>query len=187
MNRFVSEKLPLSGLKILQRQKMNDERGFFCRIFCADELAESGWHKPIAQINHSYTRKKGVVRGLHFQRDPFMEMKLVSVVRGELWDVAIDFREDSKTYLKWHAEVLSAENNRAMLIPEGFAHGYQSLTDEVEILYCHSVAYNREAECGLNPTDAKLGIKWPLAISDLSEKDRNYPLIDEDFYGCSIK
>ena len=187
MSRFFSAELPISGLRILERQPMNDERGFFSRIFCADELATSGWHSPIVQINYSYTRKKGVVRGLHFQRSPHAEMKLVSVISGELWDVAVDLREDSKTYLQWHAEILSAENNRAMLIPEGFAHGYQSLTDVVEILYCHSAAYNPEAEYGLNPTDVKLGIDWPLTISDLSEKDRNYPSIDDEFLGFSIK
>jgi dTDP-4-dehydrorhamnose 3,5-epimerase len=186
MSRFVSSSLPLAGLRLLERQRMVDERGFLSRIFCADELAENGWHKPIVQINHSCTRKKGAVRGLHFQCPPHAEMKLVSVIRGELWDVAVDIREGSKTYLQWHAEILSAENNRAMLIPEGFAHGYQTMTADVEVLYCHSVAYNKEAELGLNPSDAKLDIKWPMAISELSLRDKNHPVIEDGFLGFSL-
>ena len=186
MRRFESASLPLAGLKLLERKRMGDERGFLSRIFCADELAENGWHKPIAQINHACTRKKGAVRGLHFQRPPHAEMKLVSVIRGELWDVAIDLREGSKTYLQWHAEILSSENNRAMLIPEGFAHGYQAMTADVEVLYCHSAAYNKESECGLNPSDVTLGIKWPVAISELSLRDRNHPLVEDGFVGLSL-
>jgi dTDP-4-dehydrorhamnose 3,5-epimerase len=174
------------GLKLLERRRIGDERGFVTRIFCAEELLECGWLKPIAQINHSCTHKKGTVRGLHFQYPPHTEMKLVSAIRGELWDVAVDLRVNSATYLQWHAETLSAENNRAMLIPEGFAHGFQTLTDEVEILYCHSAAYNKEAEGGLNPSDAKLGIKWPLAISEMSPRDQNQPFIDDDFAGHSL-
>jgi len=165
---------------------MGDERGFVSRIFCAEELAQFGWRKPIAQINHSRTHKKGTVRGLHFQYPPHAEMKLVSAIRGELWDVAVDLREGSATYLQWHAETLSAENNRAMLIPAGFAHGFQALTDEVEILYCHSVAYHKEAEGGLNPSDAKLDIKWPLAISAMSLRDQHHPFIDDKFSGLAL-
>ena len=165
---------------------MDDDRGFLSRIFCAEELAENGWNKPIAQINHSCTRKKGAVRGLHFQRPPHAEMKLVSVIRGELWDVAVDLRADSKTYLQWHAEILSAENNRAILIPEGFAHGYQTMTADVEVLYCHSAAYNKDSESGLNASDATLDIKWPMAISESSLKDRNHPLVEDGFVGLSL-
>jgi dTDP-4-dehydrorhamnose 3,5-epimerase len=186
MSRFVSTNLPLKGLKLLERRRIGDERGFVSRIFCADEFAEFGWFKPIAQINHSCTRKRGTVRGLHFQYQPYCEMKLVSVVRGELWDVAVDLRKDSATYLQWHAETLSADNNRAMLIPEGFAHGFQSLTDEVEILYCHSIAYNKAAEGGLNPSDTKLDIGWPLVISEISQRDQNHPFLDENFAGLSL-
>lgn len=186
MSRFVSTKLPLADLKLIERQRMVDERGFLSRLFCADELASNGWHKPIAQINHSYTQKRGVVRGLHFQCPPHAEMKLVNVLRGELWDVAVDLREGSATYLQWHAEILSAENGRAMLIPEGFAHGYQSMTDDVEILYCHSVAYNQESEGGLNPLGAQLNINWPMAISEVSLKDKNLPVLDDEFVGLSL-
>jgi dTDP-4-dehydrorhamnose 3,5-epimerase len=166
---------------------MGDDRGFLSRIFCAQELAPSGWDKPIAQINHTYTCTKGTVRGLHFQHQPYCEMKLVSVIRGEIWDVAVDLRKGSATFLQWHAEVLSAENGRAILIPEGFAHGFQSLTDDVELLYCHSVAYNPLAECGLHPSDTRLAIKWPLTISEISERDQNHSLIDRDFSGITAQ
>jgi len=187
MSRFVSANLPLEGLQLLERQRMGDERGFLSRLFCAQELAASGWHKPIAQISHTCTHQKGAVRGLHFQYPPHAEMKLVSVIRGQLWDVAVDLREGSSTYLQWHAEILSADNNLALLIPEGFAHGFQTLTEEVEILYCHSAAYNAEAEGGLNPLDATLDIKWPLAISQMSPRDNNHPFIDDEFTGLSLQ
>jgi dTDP-4-dehydrorhamnose 3,5-epimerase len=187
MSRFSSASLPLAGLKLVERQRLGDDRGFLSRMFCAEELAESGWQKPIAQISHTYTCQKGTVRGLHFQYYPHAEMKLVSVIRGELWDVAVDLREGSPTYLQWHGETLSAQNNRAMLIPEGFAHGFQAVTDDVEILYCHSAAYSEEAEGGLNPMDTKLNIKWPLPISRMSSRDQSHPFIDDEFTGLSLQ
>lgn len=186
MSRFTVTDLPLAGLKRVERQRLGDSRGFLSRIFCSDELSAAGWHKPIAQINHTYTAKQGTVRGMHFQRPPYAEMKLVSCIRGEVWDVAVDLREGSPTFLRWHAEQLSAENGRALLIPEGFAHGFQSLTDDVELLYCHSEAYAAHAEGGLNPTDPRLGIAWPLAIAELSARDAGHALIASDFEGVRI-
>ena len=186
MSRLASRALPLADLKLIERQRLVDDRGFLARIFCADDLAACGWNKPIMQINHTYTRTKGTVRGMHFQRRPCSEMKLVNVIRGEVWDVAVDLREGSATFLHWHAEKLSAENGRALLIPEGFAHGFQSLTDDVEMLYCHSAAYDPVAEGGLRPSDARLAIAWPLAISEMSSRDREQPLIDQDFKGISL-
>jgi dTDP-4-dehydrorhamnose 3,5-epimerase len=183
MSRFVATALPLSGLTLLERQVVGDQRGFLSRMFCAEELAASGWLKPIAQINHTYTRDKGTVRGLHFQREPFCEAKLVSVVRGEIWDVAVDLRNSSPTYLCWHAERLSAKNSRAMLIPEGFAHGFQSITDDVDMIYCHSTAYDPTSEDGLNPSDSRLAITWPLSISEISQRDQDLPHADDDFVG----
>ncbi|MEP4486867.1 MAG: dTDP-4-dehydrorhamnose 3,5-epimerase family protein [Halioglobus sp.] len=183
MSRFVSRSLPLEGLQLLERKKIADDRGFLSRLFCAEELAASGWHEPIAQISHTYTKQRGTVRGLHFQYPPHAEMKLVSVMRGQLWDVAVDLRQDSPTYLEWHAETLSADNNLALLIPEGFAHGFQAMTEDVEILYCHSAAHNAEAEGGLNPLDSAMDIRWPLAISQMSPRDKNHPVIDNEFTG----
>lgn len=186
MKRFAVTDLPLAGLKRVERQRLGDNRGFLARLFCAEELAEAGWTESIAQINHSYTAKRGTVRGLHFQLPPHAEMKLVSCIRGEVWDVAVDLRAGSPTFLHWHAEHLSADNGRALLIPEGLAHGFQALTDDVELLYCHSRPYAAHAEGGLNPTDPRLGIPWPLAVSHLSARDQAHPLIDADFKGIVL-
>lgn len=183
MNRFTVIDLPLPGLKLIERQRVGDSRGFLSRLFCAEELADAGWVKPVAQINHTYTALRGTLRGMHFQRPPHAEMKLVSCLRGEVWDVAVDVRADSPTFLQWHAERLSADNGQAMLIPEGFAHGFQTLTDDVELLYCHSAAYSHDAEAGLNPRDARLAIAWPLPITELSARDAAHPLIGTGFEG----
>ena len=183
MSRFTITDLPMAGLKRVQRQRLGDSRGFLARLFCADELAAAGWTQPIVQINHTFTAKQGTVRGMHFQRPPHAEMKLVSCIRGEVWDVAVDLRVGSPTYLHWHAERLSAQNGCALLIPEGFAHGFQALTDDVELLYCHSAAYAAQAEGGLNPNDPRLGIAWPLAIAELSARDAGHALITSDFEG----
>ncbi|MDM7947594.1 MAG: dTDP-4-dehydrorhamnose 3,5-epimerase [Oceanibaculum nanhaiense] len=186
MGRFTVHDLPLAGLKLVERQRLGDHRGFLARLFCAEELAEAGWLSPIAQINHTMTAHKGTVRGLHFQHPPQAERKLVSCIRGEVWDVAVDLRADSPSFLAWHAERLSAENGRALLIPEGFAHGFQALTDEAELLYCHSAAYAPGAEAGLNPVDPVLAIAWPLEIAEMSERDRAHPLIGTGFVGVRL-
>lgn len=183
MSRFTITDLPLPGLKLVERQRLGDARGFLSRLFCAAELLSAGWNKAIAQINHTYTARAGTVRGLHFQRSPHAEMKLVSCLRGEVWDVAVDLRAGSETFLSWHAERLSAENGRALLIPEGFAHGFQALSDDVELLYCHSMAYAPAAEAGLNPQDPRLAIAWPLPIAELSARDSQHPLLTAQFAG----
>lgn len=186
MSRFEITELPLTGLKRVGRQRLGDQRGFLSRVFCAKELTAVGWMKPVAQINHTYTAKKGTVRGMHFQRPPHAEMKLVSCIRGEVWDVAVDVRPDSPTFLQWHAERLSEDNGNAVLIPEGFAHGFQTLSDNVEMLYCHSQAYVADAEAGLNPNDQCLAIAWPLPINEISLRDVGHPLITDEFKGVQI-
>lgn len=186
MSRFTVTDLPLPGLKLIQRQRIGDTRGFLSRLYCAEELSAAGWRKPIAQLNHTYTAVQGTVRGMHFQRPPYAEMKLVSCVRGEVWDVAVDLRVDSPTYLRWHAERLSCDNLAALLLPEGFAHGFQSLGDGVELLYCHSAPYVPQAEAGLNPCDPALGITWPLPIAELSARDKVHPHISEIFEGIQL-
>lgn len=186
MSRFSIFNTPIDGLKIIERQRLGDARGFLSRLFCAEELAAAGWIKPIAQINHTYTARCGTVRGMHFQRPTHTEMKLVSCIRGEVWDVAVDVRAGSPTFLHWHAECLSADNGRALLIPEGFAHGFQALMSDVELLYCHSAAYSADAEEGLNPQDERLSIAWPLSITELSARDALHPLIDIKFEGVFL-
>ena len=129
------------------------------------------------------TSKKGTVRGMHFQYPPHAETKLVSCFRGKVFDVAVDLRKDSPTFLQSHAEILSNENLKTFLIPEGFAHGYQTLSDDCEMLYFHTANYVKEAEKGFNSTDPLLRIKWPLKISQISSRDKSHPSITSEFQG----
>lgn len=186
MNRFEVADTPLAGLRLVQRQRLGDSRGFLARVFCADELRAAGWSRPVAQINHTFTARRGTVRGLHFQQPPHAEMKLVSCLRGEVWDVAVDLRAGSPTFLQWHEARLSADNGHALLIPEGFAHGFQTLSDDAEMLYCHSAAYNPGAEAGLNVRDPRLAIAWPLPIAEVSPRDAAHPDIGADFKGVRL-
>ena len=186
MNRFTILDTPIADLKIVERQQLGDSRGFLARLFCADELAAAGWHKPIIQINQTLTQKQGTVRGLHFQSDPYAEMKLVTCLRGAVWDVAVDLRAGSSTFLQWHAEKLSTANHRALLIPEGFAHGFQTLCDDCELIYLHSRAYTPGAEAGLNPKDPMLTITWPMAITELSARDSQHSMLDQKFKGVTL-
>lgn len=186
MTRFVVADTPLAGLKTVQRLRIGDARGFLSRIFCADELREAGWTDAVAQINHTLTERRGTVRGMHFQRAPHAECKLVSCLRGEVWDVAVDLRPQSPTFLQWHAVPLSADNGRALLIPRGFAHGFQAMSDGVELLYCHSAAYTASAEGGLHPLDPRLRIAWPLPVAELSARDAAHPPVGDDFEGVSV-
>jgi len=178
--------LPLPGLLQVQRVRHADARGVFARLFCAQELAASGWHGPVAQVNHSLTRGAGTVRGLHYQRAPHAEMKLVSCVRGEVWDVAVDLRPGSPTFLRWHGHRLSAAEGTALLIPPGCAHGFQVLSEEAELVYCHSAPYFPEAEAGLHVRDARLGIAWPLPVQGLSARDADLALLTPDFEGVTL-
>jgi dTDP-4-dehydrorhamnose 3,5-epimerase len=171
----------IAELKVIERNQLSDSRGFFSRIFCYEELTEAGWCKPIMQVNHSYTRKKGTIRGLHFQRFPYAEMKLVTCLKGSIWDVAVDLRRDSPTFTCWHAEELSESNGRALLIPEGFAHGFQSLSNNCELIYFHSNIYNSVAEDGININDKNLSIQWPLDIREISLRDEQLPTLNKNY------
>lgn len=186
MSRFDFISTPLAGLMLVQRKVIEDDRGYLSRFYCADEFRETGINNPIAQINHTLTRNRGAVRGLHFQRPPHAETKLVSCLKGEIFDVAVDLRRNSTTFLQWHGEILSAENHRSLLIPEGYAHGFQTLAEDCELIYLHTAAYHPETEGGLNVTDPGLNIAWPLPIDDLSERDRTHPYIDPDFPGIVL-
>ncbi len=168
---------PLAGVRLVERNSLADTRGFLARVFCANELAEAGWAKPIAQINHTRTRQRGTVRGLHFQRVPDDDMKLVSCLRGAVWDVAVDLRAHSSTYLQWYGCELSIGNQRALLVPEGCAHGFQCLEDDAELLYCHSAAYQPRSDAGLHAQDPQLAIAWPLPVALLSARDAALPTV----------
>ncbi len=185
MSRFNFHPTPLPGLTLVERQPIGDSRGFFARLYCTEEFRAAGWHKPIAQINHTLTRKQGAVRGLHFQHPPHAEGKLVSCFKGQIFDVAVDLRQGSPTFLHWHGAILSAENHRSLLIPEGFAHGFQTLTDDCELFYLHTTPFHAEAESALHVKDPKLGIAWPLPIAELSERDQVHPFIGPDFLGIN--
>lgn len=156
------------------------------RLFCSRELGAIGLAKPIDQINHSITRGKGSVRGLHFQYPPHAETKIVSCLRGKVFDVAVDLRAGSPTFLRWHGVELSPEGCNAFFIPEGFAHGFQALEDDSELLYLHTEAYDQAAEGALNAEDPKLGISWPLAVTGLSDRDRAHPHLDAAFRGVRL-
>jgi dTDP-4-dehydrorhamnose 3,5-epimerase len=176
----------LAGLTVAQRQRREDSRGFLSRLYCQDEFRLAGVRAPIAQINQTLTRRKGTVRGMHFQLPPHAEIKIVSCLHGEIFDVAVDLRKNSPTFLQWHAEVLSADNQRCLVIPHGYAHGFQTLADDCELLYLHTAPYAPEAERGLNATDPRLSIAWPLTISQRSERDDNHDFLSSEFQGLEL-
>ena len=183
MSRFRILDTPLAGLKVIERRQISDSRGFLSRIFCSEELRKAGWDTPIAQINHTLTRQPGTVRGLHYQRPPHSEIKLVSCLRGEIWDVAVDLRKDSPTFLSWFGQNLSSENGLAMLIPRGFAHGFQTLEDDCELLYLHSHAHCPESEGAVHPEDPRISVRWPSEITALSQRDSSIPFLSADYQG----
>lgn len=184
--RFVFTQTPLSEVWIAERKVLEDNRGAFSRLFCADEFREIGFDKPIVQINHSITRKKGTVRGLHFQHPPHAEAKIVSCFKGEVFDIAVDLRHGSRTFLSWHGERLSGENQKSIIIPEGFAHGFQTLTDHCEMVYLHTAFYAPAAEGRFNVEDKRIAINWPLPISDLSERDSVHAFVADNYEGITL-
>lgn len=183
--RFTITATAIPGVQVVERKPVGDDRGFLARLFCTSELAAAGWLRPIAQVNHTFTGVRGTVRGMHFQHPPHAEMKLVICIRGAIYDVAVDLRRGSPTFLEHHAQMLSAENNQALLIPEGCAHGFQTLTGDVEIIYLHSAPYAATAEGGLSPLDSRLDIKWPLSVAAISKRDAAHPAVTGDFKGVT--
>lgn len=183
--RFEARETPLEGVLVLRRSRLADERGYLTRLFCAEELAAVGWHGSIAQLNETGTAKAGTVRGLHFQRPPHAEIKLVTCTRGRILDVVVDLREGSPTFLAHFTVELSEENACSLLIPQGFAHGFQSLTDDVRMVYAHSAPHAAAYEGGLHPQDTVLAIDWPLAVANLSSRDASHPMIAPDYRGIA--
>ncbi|WP_443190548.1 dTDP-4-dehydrorhamnose 3,5-epimerase [Pseudomonas indica] len=180
MNLFAT---PLEGVIRVETRSHGDERGAFTRLFCTEALAACLGERHIVQINQSRTRYAGTVRGMHYQRPPHAEMKLVRCLRGRVWDVVVDLRRESPTFLRWHAEELSADNQAMLVIPEGCAHGFQALEDHSEMLYLHTAAYQPGAEGGVRPDDPRLAITWPLPLGEMSPRDRSHPLLTPDFVG----
>jgi dTDP-4-dehydrorhamnose 3,5-epimerase len=178
--------LGLSGLKVIERQRLSDPRGYLSRLFCRNELGAAGWMKPIAQINHTRTIQKGSIRGIHLQYPPHTEMKLVTCIRGKVWDVAVDLRANSPTFMKWEAQILSAENSKSLLIPEGFGHGFQTMQNDSELLYLHTEDYAPEAEVGLRFDDPSLSIDWPIRVENISIRDASHPFLTKEFKGIDL-
>lgn len=179
--------LPLKGAFTIDVQPFQDSRGFFTRTFCEKEFAVHDLVQHFVQANHSATSGKGVIRGMHFQNSPFCEVKLIKCVQGAIFDVIIDVRAGSPTFLQWFGAELSAENKRMMYVPAGFAHGFQSLSGYSEITYMVSAFYNKESEGGVRYDDEAVKIEWPLPVSLVSDKDQAIPLIDSAFKGVILK
>ena len=177
---------PISNLVVVESLQNIDNRGSFERLYCEGELADIIGSRRILQINLSRTLTMGTIRGLHFQRPPNAEMKLVRCLKGKVWDIAVDLRHDSPTFLQWHAEELTPTNSLMMVIPEGFAHGFQTLENESEIIYLHTSFYSPQSESGLRYNDPRLSINWPIKENNLSDRDASYPMINLDYLGVVI-
>lgn len=173
----ISTSESIAGLHVIERKPIGDSRGWLERMFCTHDFADLIGNRSIQQINRTQTAVRGTVRGMHFQNPPHAEMKFVSCLRGEVFDVAVDLRPDSPTRYQWHGEILSASNHKTLVIPEGFAHGFQTLMDDCEMLYYHTAAYHPTAEGGLHPLDPALAIQWPLAVTTLSARDSSHTFI----------
>ncbi len=174
---------PLEGAYVIEPERRGDDRGFFARVYCEREFAAQGLNTHFVQVNNSLSAKAGTLRGLHYQLPPAGEVKLVRAVKGALWDVIADLRAGSPTYGKWFGVELSEDNRLMFYVPRGFAHGFVTLTDNVEALYLVSDFYSPQAERGVRWNDAALGIKWPKQPEEISEKDGAWPDLNNDFHG----
>ena len=166
---------PLDGAYVIEQELITDNRGFFSRTFCAAEFQKNGLEAEFVQFNNSFSSSKGTLRGLHYQLDPFSEVKVVRCVRGALWDVVVDLRIGSRTYGSWYGTELSADNRKMMYVPQGFAHGFLTLSCNTEALYFVSNYYNPECESGLRYDDPFININWPMEPVVVSEKDLRWP------------
>jgi dTDP-4-dehydrorhamnose 3,5-epimerase len=178
--------LAISGVYRLDARWIGDDRGGFARLFCQKEFSPYIEQQSIRQINYSVNREKGTIRGLHFQTPPHAEIKIVRCVKGAVFDVVVDLRRESKTFLQSLALTLSAENRDAILIPRGCAHGFQVLEEDSELLYFHTEYYTPNAEGGLRYDDPQLKIDWPLTAVNLSDRDQGHPLLTPDFCGITF-
>lgn len=176
---------PLAGLWEIHTSSRGDARGSLTRIFCEKDFAAVRPDLRFVQANHSVTALRGTIRGMHFQQAPAAEAKLIRCIRGSVFDVAVDLRAESPTFGHWHGIELSEHNNQQIFIPEGFAHGFQSLTDDVQLLYQHTAPYSPEHEGGLRYDDPAVAINWPLPVTVLSQRDAALPLLRVGFMGIA--
>jgi dTDP-4-dehydrorhamnose 3,5-epimerase len=176
---------PIAGVYIIEPELIEDNRGVFFRTFCKEDFEKINFQKEFVQMNHSLNNK-GVFRGFHYQEAPYTETKLIRCISGKVYDVVIDLRKNSSTFLKNYSVELSKENRKMILIPDGCAHGFLALEDQTELLYHHTNFYNKQADKGIRYDDPVLNINLPFEISCISEKDRSYPLLDKNFKGIEI-
>ena len=176
---MIFKETELKGAFIVELERLEDERGFFARTFCEQEFRDSGIGFRVVQCNLSFNKKRGTLRGMHYQIAPFEEAKLVRCTRGAIYDVIIDLRPESPTFMRWVAVELTEENYQMLYIPEGFAHGFQTLEDNTEVFYLMSQFYKPECARGVRWNDPVFGVQWPLPVSVISRKDMSYP----DFKG----
>lgn len=174
---------PLAGNYVVGLNPFTDNRGWFARTFSKDLFEKISHNKEWLQMNHSCTYKKGAIRGMHYQVAPYKEIKMVRCISGKVWDVIVDIRAGSPTFLQSFGVELSADNKLMMYIPEGFAHGFQTLTDNCEMIYHHTEFYIPNAENGLRYNDEMLNINWPLPVTEISERDTQHKLINKNFRG----
>jgi dTDP-4-dehydrorhamnose 3,5-epimerase len=179
-------KTPIEGVFVSESPTFTDHRGSFSRLFCGRELADAIGSRKIVQSSQSRAAVAGSVRGMHFQYSPHAEMKFVRCLKGRIWDVAVDLRAGSSTFLKWHAEELTPENGYALIIPEGCAHGFQVLEPHSELLYFHTAYYAPEAEDGVRYDDPMVKIIWPLPVQDVSVRDQKHRHLSADFQGIKV-
>jgi dTDP-4-dehydrorhamnose 3,5-epimerase len=177
---------PAEGLFLLEKKTIADERGYFQRIFCPEELLDFWGDRKILQVNRGVTKNIGAFRGFHFQKPPYSEMKFIQCIHGKVYDIVIDLRADSKTFLKNFCFELSAENNFCLVMPEGFAHGFQALESNSELIYFHSAPYRKDFEAGVNYLDPQLGIKLPLPAKDVSKRDTTFEYILNNYEGIKL-
>jgi len=174
---------PHAGSYIIDLTPFGDSRGWFARTYCKKEFEQIGHTKEWVQLNHSYTVQKGALRGMHYQLPPFSEIKMVRCIAGAVYDVIIDLRENSATFLQWFGIELSAKNKKMVYIPEGFAHGFQTLKDHSELIYHHSAFYTPAAERGIRFNDPRINVQWPEEATEISERDQQHPMLDNSFTG----
>jgi len=173
MSTFEIEPTPVEGLAVIRRKRHTDDRGFLERLFEEDALASSLGQKPVVQMNHTFTKSRGTIRGMHCQLPPCAESKIVTCINGSVFDVVVDLRLKSKTFGQWWSHELNEENGEALVIPEGCAHGLQTLVDNVDLIYMHTANHNRDSEAAINPMNSELGIPWPQEVTAMSDRDRS--------------
>jgi dTDP-4-dehydrorhamnose 3,5-epimerase len=180
---MIFKETPLPGAYLIEPEPRIDDRGFFARTFCKNEFGRLNLHKEFVQFNHSKTIKKGTIRGMHYQLPPFSEIKLIRCICGRVFDVIIDIRKESPFFLQHFAVELSEANMLSLYIPEGFAHGFQTLEDNSQLIYHHTAYYAPGHEAGIRYNDPVIGINWPLPVSEITDKDRNHKLLEISFKG----